>query len=171
MPHQFAPIIVMGVQGSGKSTVGALLAAALGVPFVDGDDLHSPTAIEKMAAGTPLTDEDRAPWLRRVGQYAATSREAGTPVVIACSALKVMYRDMLRELVPDFYFVHLEGGQELIAQRLSTRNHEYMPAGLLNSQFETLEPLTAHESGIVVDVTDGPEEVVAQVVAALTSGS
>lgn len=166
MSGTHAPIIVMGVQGSGKSTVGALLAQELGLQFIDGDDLHSQDAKQKMAQGTPLTDTDREPWLLRVGQVAAQHREQGHPVVIACSALKVAYRDVLRRNVPDFYFVHLAGGQELIAKRLESRNHEYMPATLLDTQFEALEPLAPHEQGVVVDITEGPQHVVQQVLEA-----
>lgn len=155
-----APIIVMGVQGSGKSTIGALLASALAVPFIDGDDLHTPQAKAKMASGHPLNDDDRAPWLAAIAHTIAEHQHHGDNIVVACSALKKTYRDAMRSIVPTLTFVHLAGGQELIAERLSHRDHEYMPTTLLDSQYETLEPLSPQEQGFVVDVTDGPDDVV-----------
>ncbi|MBG6239264.1 gluconokinase [Mycetocola sp. CAN_C7] len=154
------PIIVMGVQGSGKSTIGRELAAVIGATFIDGDDLHSAEAKATMAAGTALTDDDRAPWLARVAQAASDARSRGELVVLACSALKRRYRDSMREVEPSLVFVHLSGRQDLVADRLSARNHEYMPTTLLDSQFATLEPLASDEAGLSVDVTAAPDEIV-----------
>jgi gluconokinase len=140
----------MGVSGCGKSTVGALLAQALGGTFIDGDDLHSEGNIAKMASGTPLTDEDREPWLREVGARLAS---AGGTVVIACSALKRTYRDLIRTTAPDTAFVHLHGNRELLAQRLARPDH-FMPSSLLDSQLATLEPLGPDEQGVQLDIAD-----------------
>ena len=157
------PIIVMGVQGCGKSTVGRGVADALGIRFQDGDDLHSAQARAKMASGHPLTDADRLPWLMHIAQTMATALERGEVLTVACSALKRSYRDLMRDLVPSLVFVELYGDQALIAERLTHRNHEYMPAALLHSQFTTLEPLAADETGIRVELTKTPNEIVAVV--------
>ena len=146
-----APLVcVMGVSAAGKSTVGAALADALGVPFVDADDLHSDANRAKMASGTPLTDEDRWPWLDAVG---ARFRDAeATGLVMACSALRRVYRDRIRAVAPDVVFVHLDGSRELLAARAAARTDHFMPAALLDSQLATLEPLGADEAGLVADV-------------------
>lgn len=157
------PLIVMGVQGCGKSTIGIALASAFGYEFRDGDDLHSDEAKAKMAAGIPLNDQDREPWLDRIGATIAQSTAGGTTLVVACSALKRTYRDALRAHSPELVFVHLDGTQELIAGRINARNHEFMPASLLDSQFATLERLGQDERGIVVNVADAPEQIVAEV--------
>ena len=150
---QYPPLVVMGVQGSGKSTAGQAVAARLGLPFLDGDDLHPVSNKAKMASGHPLTDEDREPWLRAIGRELAAGLEKGTPIVVACSALKRQYRDLIRSYAPDTQFIHLEGSRELIAERLSRRDHEYMPPTLLDSQFATLEPLGEDEAGIRLSIT------------------
>jgi len=163
------PLVVMGVQGSGKSTAGKAVAEHLGLGFIDGDDLHPAGNKAKMAAGNPLTDADREPWLAAVGRALAEGLEQGQARVIACSALKRRYRDLIRSHAPTVRFVHLSGAQELIAGRLSQRNHEYMPPGLLDSQFETLEPLEADEPGIRLEITRSPEDI-AQAVANALAG-
>ena len=161
MPDHFhTPIVVMGVQGCGKSTIGRALAEARALPFLDGDDLHSAAARAKMASGHALTDDDRLPWLTRIGETMAASLERGEPLVVACSALKRRYRDLLRAFVPTLVFAELYGSQELIAERLTHRNHEYMPPTLLDSQFATLEPLATDEAGLRVDLIHTPDELV-----------
>ncbi len=154
------PIVVMGVSGSGKTTIGTMLAAELGVPFIDADDLHPRANKEKMRAGIPLDDEDRWPWLKAVGEAIARAESA----VTACSALKRSYRDRLREFAPDAVLVHLVGDKELLAQRIGNRDHEFMAGSLLESQFQTLEPLEADEPGVVVDVAPGKGEIVREAI-------
>lgn len=132
-------VIVMGVSGSGKSTVGAALAAALGWPMLDADDLHPPENVAKMAAGIALTDEDRWPWLDRIVVELRRLAASAGNVILACSALKQAYRDRLAQ-AGDVRFVHLRGTPATIAARLAARRHRYMPATLLDSQFATLEP-------------------------------
>jgi gluconokinase len=154
-------LVVMGVSGSGKSTVGAALAQRLGVPFVDADDLHPPANIAKMTAGEPLDDEDRRPWLETIGKWLATHPEGG---VVSCSALKRAYRDQLRNHVADLELLHLEGSYEVIARRQASRPGHFMPASLLASQFATLEALEADEHGVVIDVDQSVDEIVQQYV-------
>jgi gluconokinase len=143
------PVVVMGVSGSGKSTVGAALAGRLRVPFVDADTLHPPANVAKMTAGKPLDDDDRYPWLDRVGEWLAGHRDGG---VASCSALKRSYRDQLRAHCPPIEFLHLSGSPELIGARLAGRSGHFMPAALLRSQFASLEPLGADEVGVTVDI-------------------
>jgi len=133
-------VVVMGVSGCGKTAVGSLLAQRLGARFIDADDLHPPANVEKMSAGTPLDDADRAPWLALLNSRLREAAAAGAPVVLACSALKQRYRDTLAAGVPQLRFVHLVGSRDLIAGRLAARQHRYMPAMLLDSQFAALEP-------------------------------
>lgn len=156
------PLIVMGVQGCGKSTIGRLLGEETGQPFFDGDDLHSPEAKAKMAAGEPLTDEDREPWLRRIAELIAQEWAQGRAAIVGCSALKRKYRDVLRSTVPSTRFVHLSGSFEVMSERIGSRNHEYMPTTLLASQFATLEELAADEDGVVISVEFSPQEIVDQ---------
>lgn len=146
------PVVVLGVSGSGKSTVGEALAQRLSYEFCDADDLHSPANIEKMHSGHPLTDEDRLPWLNAVGQRMSDTLARGHGVVMACSALKQRYRDLLRDHEPTTFFVFLDGSEELIASRVRARRGSFMPASLLTSQFDTLEPLGADENGVRIDV-------------------
>lgn len=138
----------MGVSGSGKSTVGAALAQRLRVPFVDADTLHSAANIAKMAAGEPLDDEDRYPWLEKVGEWLAGHCDGG---VASCSALKRKYRDQLRAHCPGVEFLHLSGSAELIGGRLAARSDHFMPAALLRSQLDILEALGPDEAGVTVD--------------------
>ncbi|MFF6878858.1 MULTISPECIES: gluconokinase, GntK/IdnK-type [unclassified Streptomyces] len=150
-------VVVMGVAGTGKTTIGPLLAARLGVPYAEGDDFHPQANIDKMSAGTPLTDEDRLPWLDAIGTWA--HGRAGHGGVVSCSALKRSYRDRLRAAAPGVVFVHLTGDRALIEDRMSHRQGHFMPTALLDSQFATLQPLAADEAGVGVDVAGGPEEI------------
>ncbi|WP_246301462.1 gluconokinase [Microbacterium immunditiarum] len=158
---------MMGVSGSGKSTVGRVLADQLTVPFVDADDLHPASNIDKMRAGVPLTDSDREPWLDAVGS-ALAQLSAG---VVACSALARRYRDRIRVFVPDASFVQLDGSRALLAARLADRRGHFMPTGLLDSQLATLEPLQHEEDGLLVDITASPAEIVKRVLEHRASGS
>lgn len=153
----------MGVSGSGKSTVGVALAATLGVPFEDGDDLHPAANLAKMARGEPLDDADRRPWLDEVGRWLARHADGG---VIACSALRRAYRDQLRAHLPSADFLLLTGDPEVIARRQAARRGHFMPTSLLASQLQTLEPLGPDEHGVEVDVDQSVDEVVAAFVAA-----
>ncbi|MFF9455081.1 gluconokinase [Streptomyces flaveolus] len=150
-------VVVMGVAGTGKTTIGPLLAARLGVPYAEGDDFHPPANIAKMTAGTPLTDEDRWPWLDAIGGWA--HGRAGLGGVVSSSALKRSYRDRLRAAAPGVVFVHLTGSRELIEDRMSHREGHFMPTALLDSQFATLQPLEPDEAGVAVDVAGNPEEI------------
>ena len=158
-------VVVMGVAGTGKTTIGPLLAARLGVPYAEGDDFHPPANIAKMSAGTPLTDEDRRPWLDAIGSWAHGRAELGG--VVSCSALKRSYRDRLRAEAPGVVFVHLAGDRSLIEDRMSHRQGHFMPTALLDSQFATLQPLQEDEAGVVVDVSGSPEEITGRAVKAL----
>lgn len=153
-------IVVMGVSGSGKSTVGELLAADLDIPFADADDLHPEANVHKMAAGHPLDDEDRWPWLQRVGEALAGAESTG--LVIACSALKQSYREAILAAEPRARFVLLDGPRELLEKRIRLRHGHFMPTTLLDSQLATLEPLEADEPGIMVSVDQTPEQIVAE---------
>jgi gluconokinase len=152
-------VVVMGVSGSGKSTVGALLAERLGVEFLDADAFHPPENVAKMAAGVPLTDADRRPWLERLNAELRQRKDA----VLACSALKASYRRTLAQGI-DCRLVHLRGPIELIRGRMAKRSHRYMPASLLASQFATLEPPSG---AIEVDIAEPPERCVEHICAAL----
>lgn len=157
-------IVVMGVQGIGKSTIGRMLAQRLGVDFVEGDRLHPERNIELMAAGTPLTDDDREPWLHAVGE-ALTAHADDGGAVVACSALRREYRDIIRQHDPLVYFVDPWAPIEVVRERVGARTHEYMPASLLQSQYDTLEPLGDDERGIRVSATVEPDEIVDAVLA------
>ncbi len=155
----------MGVSGSGKSTIGALLAAALQVQFVDGDSLHPAANIAKMASGVPLDDEDRRPWLASVARALAGADDRG--IVVACSALKREYRDEILAGAPDAAFVELDASRDVLEERLGARHGHFMPASLLDSQLATLQPLEVDERGIRVDVGRPAQAVVADIVAEL----
>ncbi|ASW95408.1 gluconokinase [Mycobacterium intracellulare] len=166
-----APVVVMGVSGSGKSTVGAALARRTRVPFVDADTLHPAANIAKMAAGEPLDDDDRYPWLDKVGEWLTAHRDGG---VVSCSALKKEYRDRLRAHCPGVEFLHLSGSAELIAGRLAARTDHFMPAALLRSQLDTLEALGPDEAGMTVDAGQDVEAIIDAVLRSagpLTTGS
>ncbi len=158
-------IVVMGVSGTGKSTVARLLAERLNWDFEEGDDLHPDPNIAKMKAGIPLTDEDRAPWLGNVAAWIRAHERAGRPGVVPCSALKRAYRDRLRG--EHVVFVHLVGSPELIAERMSARAGHFMPPSLLTSQLDTLEPPGADEQVLTVDIGRPVPQLVDEVIARL----
>lgn len=151
-----ALVVVMGVTGSGKSTVGEALAQRLGVPYADADDFHSVENVAKMRSGVPLDDADREPWLRAVGRWLGERQDG----VVTCSALKRAYRDILREEAPDVTFLHLHGDKETVRQRVAGRAGHFMPESLVQSQFDALEPLQAGERGIVVDLARDVADIV-----------
>lgn len=158
-------LVVMGVAGSGKSTVAESVAARAGAVYLDADAFHPASNTAKMAAGIPLTDEDRWPWLAAVGDELARRLTAGQDTVMACSALKRSYRDALRDRAGDLCFAHLHGSSELLAARMAAREDHFMPVTLLQSQLATLEPLEADERGFVVDIAQSPDDIADEVVA------
>ncbi|HVH08175.1 MAG TPA: gluconokinase [Gemmatimonadales bacterium] len=162
-------VCVMGVSGAGKTLVGERLARALGVPFLEGDDLHPLHNVERMAQGIPLTDEDRQGWLAVIAARLAEARRTGTGLVVSCSALKRAYRDILRTADTGLRFVHLTGDPALIAERLSHREAHFMPAALLDSQLATLEAPTPEEQAWSFDLADPPDAIVAEIVARLAA--
>jgi gluconokinase len=164
----FRTLIVMGVSGCGKSLIGAMLAKALGGKFDDGDDFHPPANKAKMSQKIPLTDEDRWPWLTNLREHILNTRSQTSWHVVACSALKRTYRDLLRgdDTSKELKFVYLKGSKELIASRLNARKGHFFKPELLDSQFAALEEPTADEA-IVVDISGSPEEIVGDVVARL----
>jgi gluconokinase len=158
-------LVVMGVSGSGKTLVGGALATVAGVPFVDGDDLHAPEAVAKMGKGIPLDDSDRAPWLDRIGSVLADKATYPKGVVVACSALRRVYRDRLRRGAGQgLRFILLSGDIELIRARMSSRRHRYMPSSLLESQFATFEPPVG-ESDVFTTPIDGTVDQVVETAA------
>ena len=163
------PIVVMGVSGSGKTTLGASLAEVLHLPFVDADDLHPALNKSLMAAGIPLSDAERWPWLEVVAQAILQGRCLGRPPVVACSALKRAYRDLLRAQNSGLVFVYLDGSAQTIAERLTQREHEYMSASLLTSQVAALEPPDEDELHITVPLNAPLTDAVDLVLAALGS--
>lgn len=152
-------VVVMGVSGCGKSTVGRALAQALGVAYVEGDEWHPPVNVKKMAAGTPLTDDDRRDWLHALAGRLGAAHAAGQGVVLSCSALKRSYRDLLRAQSPGLRFVFLHGSPDLLARRMAARTGHYMPPSLLQSQLDTLEPPAADEQPIALDIGRPPEQL------------
>jgi gluconokinase len=159
-------MILMGVSGCGKSTVGALLATRLGWEFEDADWFHPAANVDKMRNGTPLTDADRRPWLDAIAVWIDATRHAGGHGVLACSALKRRYRDVLIGARADVRLVYLKGSEELIARRIAARHEHFMPAKLLRSQFDALEEPGPDENPITVSIEPRPQEIVAQIVAA-----
>lgn len=151
----------MGVTGCGKTTVGTALAQKMGVTFIDSDGLHSDSNKRKMASGTPLNDSDRAPWLRAVSETLLNHES----IVVACSALKKSYRDMILAEAPTSTFIHLSGSKELISDRLRERSHHFMPIELLDSQFQTLENLHQTENGTTIDISKPIDEIVMEIIA------
>ncbi|MFE9609222.1 gluconokinase [Streptomyces sp. NPDC006012] len=160
-------VVVMGVAGTGKTTIGPLLAARLGVPYAEGDEFHPSASIAKMSAGVPLDDTDRWPWLDAIGRWA--HGRAGLGGVVSSSALKRSYRDRLRAAAPGIVFVHLTGDRALVEERMSRRQGHFMPTALLDSQFATLQPLEPDETGVVVNVSGSPQEITERAVEALAT--
>ena len=156
--------VIMGVSGSGKTTIGVALAEKIGRDFVDGDDLHSDKNKAIMAAGIALTDKERNPWLEAIGVVLRKAKKTEAPIVITCSALKRNYRDLLRTFDSDILFIHLDGSKKEIAKRIASRVHEYMQPALLDSQFATLEPLEQDENGIRVEISGTPSEIIAHII-------
>lgn len=163
-------VVFMGVSGTGKSTVGRPVSEALGLAFAEGDDFHPHANVEKMSRGVPLTDEDRWPWLQLLSDWTLERAARGVSTGLACSALRRPYRDVLREGAPDSVFVHLKGSRATLLGRMGSREH-FMPTTLLDSQLDTLEDLEPDERGVVVDVEDPIETIVADLVERLGSGS
>lgn len=157
-------VVVMGVSGAGKTTVGLLLAAALGCQFKEGDDLHPDANIDKMMAGKPLTDADRLPWLHRIAAVIDGWRARAEPGVLSCSALKRSYRDIILADRPDVTLVYLRGAPDLIRRRMAARHGHFMPLALLDSQFANLEEPDAEENVLIVDTAGSPPDVVADIV-------
>ncbi|MDK2981228.1 MAG: gluconokinase [Chloroflexota bacterium] len=162
--HPFQAVVLMGVAGSGKTTIGQLLAEQTSWDFIEGDDFHPPENIRKMSAGVPLTDADRLPWLESLHQALQAHAQRKRPVVLACSALKQEYRRILSAGIPNLHFIYLKGSYDLLAQRLAERPMHYMKAGMLASQFETLqEP----QQALTLDVSDSPQAICAAIQAYL----
>jgi gluconokinase len=163
-----ALVVVMGVSGSGKSTIGRLLADALSVPYLEGDDVHSPENVARMRSGQALTDEQRRDWLETLSAHLARARRDGQGLVVSCSALKRSYRDVLRRGAPQLRLVHLKAEKSLLAERSARRQGHYMPVSLLDSQFATLEPPGEDEAALTYDVGLPPSEIIQSILAALT---
>ena len=172
MPHatkaKTVVVVLMGPMGCGKTTIGKMLSDRLGRPFYDGDDFHPPENVEKMRAGIALTDRDRIPWLQRLHDQIDTWLQQGTPAILACSALKRSYRDILGIDQKSVISVYLKGSFAIIRERVSRRRHRYMPAELLRSQFDALE---VPRGGIKADISNSPEQVVDDIVAQLSNWS
>ncbi|NGO70108.1 gluconokinase [Streptomyces boncukensis] len=160
-------MVVMGVSGSGKSTLGERLAKTLRLPFADADDFHPPENVRKMSAGAPLDDADRAPWLAAMADWLTARAREGEGGVLVCSALKRRYRDRLRQASPRLFFIHLDGPEELIRERMAHREGHFMPASLLRSQFADLEPLQEDERGAAVPIEGPPHATEQAALAAL----
>jgi carbohydrate kinase (thermoresistant glucokinase family) len=158
-------IVVMGVTGCGKTTVGIVLAEKLGIEFIDSDVLHSESNKKKMSSGTPLTDSDREPWLQAVSE----ALQRHEKIVVACSALKRSYRSTILAGAPSTIFIHLSGSQELIFARLSERSHHFMPIELLDSQFQTLEPLDEGETGKAFEISKPVHQIVDEAISWIVS--
>lgn len=159
-----AAIVVMGVSGSGKSTVASRLAARLGWAFAEADAFHSAANVAKMQSGTPLTDDDRWPWLDSLARHIATARDQGRPVVVACSALRRVYRERLASGHGDVRFVYLQGDFATVEARMKSRTGHYMPASLLQSQFRTLEEPSRDEPAITLPAEETPDALVEDIV-------
>ncbi|TDW36783.1 gluconate kinase (SKI family) [Rhizobium azibense] len=156
-------IIVMGVSGSGKSSIGEKLAEALSLRYIEGDQLHPASNVEKMSKGIPLTDADRMPWLDLIGEAMKAALAKGNGVIVSCSALKRIYRERLRAAAGgNLFFVYLEGSKELLSERMGHRSGHFMPTSLLESQLETLEVPTGEPGVVTVDIDDTIEDIAAE---------
>jgi gluconokinase len=164
-PYPHPLVVVMGVAGSGKTTVGAALAKALGLDYADADAFHGKAAVAKMSAGHPLNDDDRLPWLEAIGVWLAAHDQTGG--VASCSALRRRYRDILRAAAPRVYFLHLDGDPGVVTQRVASRRDHFMPASLVSSQLETLEHLESDETGSRLDLSAPVDQIVAAFAATL----
>lgn len=158
-------VVVMGVTGSGKTTIGRLLAERLDVPYAEADSFHPPANVTKMAAGQALDDADRHPWLAAIANWIRD--RAGQGGVVSCSALKHPYRDLLRKASPQVWFLHLNIDRDVIARRIADRRDHFMPVSLVDSQFRALEPLRPDEAGTVIDASATPEDVIRTALAQL----
>ena len=158
-------IVVMGVSGSGKSTVAALLVDRLGGEFAEGDEFHPAANVEKMRSGIPLTDEDRWPWLRRLAEWIGEHERAGRCAVVTCSALKRSYRDLLRDGHPSVWFAHVTADADVLRKRVEQRTGHFMPSSLVESQLATLEPLQPDEPGVVLSGESPPDLIVDEIAA------
>ncbi|MCC9144237.1 MULTISPECIES: gluconokinase [unclassified Arthrobacter] len=156
-------IVIMGVAGSGKTTIANLLSKRLGWIAAEADEFHPAVNIAKMTAGTPLDDDDRWPWLFAIRDWMGTQADNGRCTIVTCSALKRTYRDVLAQASGDVTFVHLDGSSEVLSERMKTRTGHFMPPSLLPSQLSTLEPLSPEEAGLRLDITNSPAEIVAAV--------
>ncbi|MET4060536.1 gluconokinase [Arthrobacter sp. UYP6] len=156
-------LVIMGVSGSGKTTISTLLSEHLGWIAAEADEFHPETNIAKMSSGTPLTDEDRWPWLDSIRNWMDTQAENGRSTIVTCSALKRAYRDVLATASGEVHFVHLNGDAEVLSERMKTRSGHFMPASLLPSQISTLEPLADDEPGVVIDILHSPAEIAADI--------
>jgi gluconokinase len=164
-PYPGPLVVVMGVAGSGKTTVGAALAKRLGLDYADADAFHGEASVAKMAAGHPLNDDDRGPWLEAIGLWLAAHDQSGG--VASCSALRRRYRDVLRTAAPRVYFLHLDGDPRVVTQRVASRRNHFMPASLVSSQMETLERLESDETGSQIDLSAPVDDIVADFTANL----
>lgn len=164
LPSKTAAIVIMGVSGAGKSTIGARLAERLKRPLVEGDSLHPPANIAKMSKGIPLEDADRLPWLKAIAARIDEARKAHRPIVVTCSALKRGYRENLTDGHDDVGFVYLKGAKDLIARRLAARTDHFMPPGLLDSQFAALQEPAADEPSIDIAIDAEPDDILAKIV-------
>ncbi len=167
MTSQPTVVVVMGVSGSGKSTVAEGLVERLGWEFAEGDDLHPPANVAKMRSGQPLDDDDRWPWLRRLADWIGEREQAGRPVVVTCSALKRSYRDLLRNGHPSVWFAHVTVDPDLLRERVAGRTGHYMPASLVESQLAALEPLQDDEPGAAISGGGAPAVVVDELLSVL----
>ncbi|MGW9404323.1 gluconokinase [Arthrobacter sp. NPDC055585] len=160
-------LVIMGAAGSGKTTVTTTLSEHLGWIAAEADEFHSPASIAAMTAGVPLTDEDRWPWLESIRGWMSTQAQNGRSTIVACSALKRSYRDVLSSAEGRVQFVHLDGASDVLAERMETRRGHYMPVSLLPSQLEALEPLDEDEDGLTVDFLEAPGHISAQILQGL----